>query len=326
MTPRTNTPSAPNAANATNATNASESGTELGQSGCILVGYGPEDRGRGGLGLARMLAQSADMPVVVACVVPDRWGSISPARQADADYQRYLRGLADESLRTAAEEFAGATVPVRYEVVTARSSPSGLTAAGERYGAKILVLGSSSDGAWGHIALGSVSDHLLHSSRIPIALAPRGQRCTPAQRVERVTVAVDGSEASRAVLTRAASVAATVGAQLRIVSFAVRTATMYPSELGLNIEDRVVAEWRVQAERIVREVASGLDVMGQGEPELHVAQGKSWAEALEEPGWDEGDVLVIGSSSTEPRLARVFLGSTATRITRHSPVPVIVVP
>ncbi len=140
------------------------------------MGYGPEDRGRGGLGLARMLAQSADMPVVVACVVPDRWGSISPARQADADYQRYLRGLADESLRTAAEEFAGATVPVRYEVVTARSSPSGLTAAGERYGAKILVLGSSSDGAWGHIALGSVSDHLLHSSRIPIALAPRGQR------------------------------------------------------------------------------------------------------------------------------------------------------
>lgn len=294
--------------------------------GCILVGYGPEDRGRGGLGLARMLAQSAGLPVVVTCVVPDRWGAISPARQVDADYRAYLLGLAEEALATATQDFADASVPVRYEVVTARSSPAGLTTAGERFGAKMLVLGSSSDGAWGHIALGSVSDHLLHSSHIPIALAPRGQRCTPAQRVERVTVAVDGTEASRDVLTRAAQVASDVGARLRIVSFAVRTATMYPPDLGLHIEDRVVAQWRVQAEQIVRDALGRLDVRFDPTPELHVAQGKSWADALEEPGWDDGDVLVIGSSSTEPRLARVFLGSTATRITRHSPVPVIVVP
>lgn len=302
-------------------------GAGTGATGCILVGYGPEDRGRGGLGLARMLAQSADLPIVVACVIPDRWGAISPARQVDADYRAYLLGLADEALATAEADLADASVPVRYEVITARSGPSGLTKAALDFDAKMLVLGSSSDGAWGHIALGSVSDHLLHSSHIPIALAPRGQRCTPAQRVDRVTVAVDGSDASRDVLARAAQVAVDVGAQIRIVSFAVRTATMYPPELGLHVEDRVVAEWRTQAEGIVRDALRGLDLGPDAqEPQLHVAQGKSWADALEEPGWGEGDVLVIGSSSSEPRLARVFLGSTANRITRHSPVPVIVVP
>jgi nucleotide-binding universal stress UspA family protein len=36
-------------------------------------------------------------------------------------------------------------------------------------------------------------------------------------------------------------------------------------------------------------------------------------------------VLVVGSSSIGP-LARVFLGSRATKIVRHAPVPVVVVP
>jgi len=36
-------------------------------------------------------------------------------------------------------------------------------------------------------------------------------------------------------------------------------------------------------------------------------------------------VLVVGSSSIGP-VARVFLGSRATKIVRHSPVPVVVVP
>ena len=38
-----------------------------------------------------------------------------------------------------------------------------------------------------------------------------------------------------------------------------------------------------------------------------------------------GDLLVVGSSRHGP-LARVFLGSTATKIVRASPVPVVVVP
>ena len=39
-----------------------------------------------------------------------------------------------------------------------------------------------------------------------------------------------------------------------------------------------------------------------------------------------GDVLVVGSSSTSSLLQRVFLGSSAAKIVRNSPVPVLVVP
>jgi nucleotide-binding universal stress UspA family protein len=56
-----------------------------------------------------------------------------------------------------------------------------------------------------------------------------------------------------------------------------------------------------------------------------VGRGESWEEAIEDVEWEDGDVLVVGSSSIGP-VARVFLGSRATKIVRHSPVPVIVVP
>ncbi len=294
--------------------------------GPLLVGYGPEDRGRGGLELAQTLAVSGGRALVVACVIPDRWGAVSPARQTDADYQDYLDGLAREALDHARASLAQCTVPVRYEVVTARSAPAGLTRAAQENGAELLVVGSSADGSWGHIALGSTSDRLLHSSTIPVAIAPRGLRLAPQARVPRVSVAVDGSEASRAVLARAATVAQQVSASLRVVSFAVRHGAMYPPEVGLHAEDRVVAAWREQASAMVRASVRDLQQTLSCEPELHVSEGRSWSEALEEPGWLDGEVLVIGSSSSESRLARVFLGSTAARIIRHSPVPVVVVP
>ena len=46
---------------------------------------------------------------------------------------------------------------------------------------------------------------------------------------------------------------------------------------------------------------------------------------MEDIEWQDGEVLVVGSSSVGPR-ARVFLGSRASKIARQSPVPVVVVP
>ena len=46
---------------------------------------------------------------------------------------------------------------------------------------------------------------------------------------------------------------------------------------------------------------------------------------MEDVDWADGDVLVVGSSSLGP-IARVFLGSRAAKIVRHSPVPVVIVP
>jgi nucleotide-binding universal stress UspA family protein len=53
--------------------------------------------------------------------------------------------------------------------------------------------------------------------------------------------------------------------------------------------------------------------------------GEDWASAMNDVEWESGEVLVVGSSSLGA-VARVFLGSHATKVVRHSPVPVVVVP
>lgn len=56
-----------------------------------------------------------------------------------------------------------------------------------------------------------------------------------------------------------------------------------------------------------------------------IGRGESWSRALAAIDWSLGEVLVVGSSRTA-RAAGVFLGGTASKIARHSPVPVIVLP
>lgn len=289
----------------------------------IVVGYGPEARGNGALALARLLAESASEPLVVCCVIPDRWEPISIARSTDAEFDAHLSDLAAHAVDVARTALAGCAA-VTYEVVKARSGPAGLLDAVQRHDARLLVTGSSGDGAWGHIALGSVTDRLLHSSPVPVAMATRGLRYPPETRMRRVTVALDGTEGSADTLGDAAALARDAGASLRVVSFGVRASGMYPPEAGLHAEDQVVQAWRAQVEATIADAVAAVPAASELRPETLLAEGESWGEALDAPDWQPGDLLVIGSSSSQRLLSRVFLGSTAARIIRHSPVPVLV--
>lgn len=288
----------------------------------IVVGYRPQERRTGALDLARGFAESSGLALVVCCVVPDRWQPVSPARATDSDYGAYLQGLAKDALNAARDVLQGCRAEVTYDIVTARSASSGLLQSASAHEGQILVVGSSSDGRWGHIALGTVADRLMHSSPIPVAVPPRGEHWAPGQRVTRLTVAADGTEGTHALLARAAAVAGQVGAVMRAVTFAIRPGKMYPPVVSPRIEDEIVERWRVGAKAELESAAAGIDP----EPEQRIIDGTDWEDALSFLDWDDGDVLVVGSSSDQPLASRVFLGSTAARILRHSPVPVVVVP
>lgn len=290
----------------------------------LLVGYPVDGNAHGALELARLMSVSSGEPIIVCTVIPDRFGAVGPARAVDADYLQHLRSMAADALddaRSFLQEAPG--LKVSYEVVTARSAPGGLLDAVEEYEPALVVCGSG-DGSWGRITLGSVTDYLLHASPVPVALAGRGTHYGPDQRITRLTVALDGSETSQDVLGQAARVAARVGAQLRAVMFAVRSRRGLPSLVGHQAEDRVVESWRREATATIEAACADLDGVG-GRPQLVVSEGTSWSQALEKPGWEDTDLLVIGSS-TRSAVARVFLGSTASRMIRNSPVPVVVVP
>ena len=280
----------------------------------MVVGFAPDGRGRGVLHLAAMLARSGGEELVVCAVVPAPWPP--GLARVDAEYQAELERTAQHALGRARARLPS-DVPASYEVLHARSAPAGVLEVAERVDASLIVVGPATEGGSGMVSVGSTSARLLHSSHVPVAIAPRGFHVREGARVDRVTVAFGGSHEDLVVAS--ASVAARIGTSLRVASFAVQARPPYTSGVGHEAEGSIEDQW-------IEEITSAARAALHDESaEIVVGEGEDWGEALEDVAWREGDVLVVGSSSTGP-IARVFLGSRATKIVRHSPVPVVVVP
>ena len=290
----------------------------------VVVGYTPSKGGRGSLDLGLQLAHALDEDLVVVTVVPRQWSTPSMAR-VDAEFGEYARQVGEESERQARDYLSETTasVPTRYRVVPGRSIATALIGVVEEVDASVLVLGSSADGQVGRVVVGSTADKLLHASPVPLAISPREFRSTAADGVTKVTAAFSDSESSARVVGRVWAIAQRFGVPLRVASFGVRGATMYPPLGGVTAEDSVLSTWSEQA-RAAQEhlVASGVV---PASVERVTATGPTWGDALASVPWEPGEVLALGSSSMGP-VARVFLGSRATKLIRHSPVPVIVLP
>ena len=141
----------------------------------IVVGYLPTKGGRASLELACLLARSGrEEPIAVTTVVPQHWSTPSMAR-VDAEFEAWAQQQGEAALRTAAGYLADRApdVPTSLHRVEGRSVPSALMRACEDLGGDLLVLGSSSDGRIGQVVVGSTAEPLLHSSGIPVAIAPR---------------------------------------------------------------------------------------------------------------------------------------------------------
>ena len=290
----------------------------------IIVGFAPDGRSRAPLHLAGMLARSWDEDLLVSAVVPVPWPP--GVARVDAEYQAWLEGTAEDAL-TQARARVPADVEAAFAVHRARSAPAGLLELAEEREASAIVVGSSAAGGLGHVWLGSVSDRLLHSSHVPVALTPRGFRCKPVVRVARVSAAYGGSHEADELVVAAAGLAARAGAPLRLISFVVRPPAPVTAGVGVRAEEPVIEEWVAEIEAAGRAALEPVDHLPAPPPALEAAlgRGETWAEALEDVEWDDGDILVVGSSAIGP-VRRVFLGSRASKIVRNSPVPVVVVP
>lgn len=294
----------------------------------LLVGFAPGKDDRSGIEFAATLARSATPheDLLIVSVVPAPWPT-PVAGNTDKEFIEWAAGRGEAAVAEAEAtltEYCPA-VAARAIWVQGRSIPTTLLAEAEKVDASMIVVGSGDDGAYGSIHLNSTSDRLLHSSNIPVAIATRGYlaRSTP---ISRVSCAFRGDEASRRTVTAAAKLAVTSGVPLRVVSFAVRGRTMYPPEIGLKSEDLVLERWVDQCKLAQAEAEEELRATGRApETEWVIAVGRGWMSTVDSIEWNRDEVLVVGSSSTSV-LERIFLGSSATKIVRHSPVPVIAVP
>ncbi|MFT3875822.1 MAG: universal stress protein [Propioniciclava sp.] len=290
----------------------------------VVVGTSPTHHTAEGIHLGALLARSVDADLVIVCVIPSPW------EERGVGIDRDHLDLLTERAKTSVDELTR-VIPddLRWRVVVLES-PSvsiGLLEAIEHFEASWLVLGSSTAGLLGRVALGGVTERLLHSAPVPVAVAPRGFTAGPDARLERVSVGFVAAPDESALVLNAAEMAASVGARLRLASFAARPPGPETSGIGLHAEDDVIDVWAAglaeAAAGLQGEVAALAQAPAQEDPVI--GRGPTWISALESVPWSAGDVLVVGSSRTA-RVAHVFLGGTASKIARHSPVPVIVVP
>lgn len=269
-----------------------------------VVGYTGNDRGQDALELATSLAltQSAGIDLVTVLDWPQD-GSVAPGSRR-----------AQESLDRAREN-----VPDGVEVTThlrlADSFAQGLLEVAKDVDAGLIVIGASSNGLLRRYTVGSVANAVLHSSPVPVALAPRGYRHRAA--FTRMTCAVGTRAGAEAALDVAVESAARRGLPLRLVSLVALDVPEAPNS-GDAINKAHQHAHSVLA-RAVEHLPEG------HETSITVAHGRTIEQAIEDIEWDPGELVIVGSS----RLAQhrqIFLGATANKMLRALPVPMVVVP
>jgi nucleotide-binding universal stress UspA family protein len=285
-----------------------------------LVAYSADRGGAEALALGMMLSRRSKARMVVCLILPNSWGYPSMAR-VDAEYAAFLEKHAQKAMDKA-KAIVGSKVPAQFITRSYTSAQEGLLATADDLGADMIVLGSSR-GAAGKFLEGSVTRNLLHSSKLPVALAPRGFNPGAKTALTRLTCAYGATRKSRPTVDYCVGFSRKYQVPLRLASFVVRDKQMYPTGAGYQIENLVANQWRSQAvaaqKALLAELARDVAV------KTALGDGANWKEALQSIGWKPGEVLVIGSGRVGP-LAQVFLGSNGNRIIRNAPVPMIVVP
>lgn len=287
----------------------------------IIAGFSASRHGPAPLNLAAQIARGTGERIVAAAIVE----SPSPRKPEmfEVEYLNHVGEQAQQSLQAMVDQLPGG-LDVQQIVHQASSVPAGLVELAAQVQADTVVVGSSSSGALGRIALGSVTDRLVHTAAVPVAIAPRGYPAQPG-RIERLTVAYGGRADQVGLVATSAELAERWSARLRIASFTVRPVTMFSGSIEAAAEDLVVEQW---ARSTQEGIAAQLETVRAGlgsDVDVVIGAGATWRDAVEAVEWGAGDILVLGSGAAGP-VAQVFLGSAAAKILRHAPVPTLIMP
>jgi len=288
----------------------------------IIAGFSSSRQGSAPVNLAAQLSRNTGEKVIAAAIV-ERAVPVGVDPLED-EYQGHVTARATTSLQRVVDRVRG-DLDISVEVRQSTSVPRGLMELVDEHDAGLVVVGSSSSGLLGRVALGSVTERLVHTAEVPVAIAPRGYppNFLP---IQRLTAAYGGAADAVGLIQTAAVLAKQWSVRLRIASFTVRPVTAFRGTIERSAEDLVVQQWaRKTADAVVRQLDEARAKIAIPDVDVVVGAGNDWGEAVTDVAWETGDMLLLGSGAAGP-LAQVFLGSAASRILRHMPVPVMIVP
>ncbi|AHC24516.1 MULTISPECIES: universal stress protein [Mycobacteriaceae] len=281
----------------------------------LTVGYLATPTGDDGVALAAALARTFDADVDVVLVVREELPDGHPGR---AQYQELLLEKGKQWITKAVGALTGAAKSVNANVLVGESFAEELLRFAESHSSDLIVVGGARDGFFGGHVIGPVSSALLHSSPIPVALAPRGYADDAPETIAAVTAAVPSRPGDDNPLPFAITLASAANLPIRMVSL-VSAENLSEAEDLKELRAVQIAAAQENLAVAARALPDSPDI------ESLVADGMTLESALKKLNWDDDDLLVVGSSRfAAPK--RIFLGSTASRILAGTDAPVIVIP
>jgi nucleotide-binding universal stress UspA family protein len=281
----------------------------------IIVGWNGTEQARDALALATRL-RAPEGTITAACVYLDPGGM--RARAGD-------RGIIDAAEETAAKARADTLQDWLFTRAVPGHSPAhGLHMLVEHEGAGLVVVGSSHRGEMGQVVAGSGGHRLLTGSPCPVAVAPNGFH-ERSDRIGLVAVAYDGSDEADTTLHEGASLAAGLGARLKLIGIVPPLNVWFgdgayappppPPEELLRARHRA---WEKTLDEAIESLA------GRVEASREVRSGIP-SDELANAAREGVDLMVTGSRNYGP-LRRVMIGSTAVELMCAATCPVIVIP
>ncbi|ALD62877.1 nucleotide-binding universal stress UspA family protein [Arthrobacter sp. AG1021] len=282
-----------------------------------VIGCTADERGREAISLALTLARSLADPSTVSLELVHIIRGEAPentATQSEKTFQQFQYDTAMGWMQRCLDLVPSA-LDAQIHIRFADSMAGGMLEAAAAFNADLVVIGAASHGPLRRFTVGSVANALLHSSPVPVALAPSGYR--PPRLLTRITCALGTRSGSEAVLQSAVEAAAARHVPLRLVSL---VALDLSQAQGIsNLGQRTQAHSSRVLDEAVSAVAHRTVVTAE------VAQGRSIEAAINTLDWDEEELVLIGSSRLAER-SKIFMGATANKMLRALPVPMVVVP
>jgi nucleotide-binding universal stress UspA family protein len=228
---------------------------------------------------------------------------------AQAEFQSVIDGLRKDGLDVEGHFTEGAAADVIYEQAAATR-------------ASLIVMSTHGHGGLGRWLYGSVADEVLRRVPVPVLLV--SAVCTQIWAEDqplRVVVPLDGSDLAAEVLGPARDLAVTLGSELLLLAV-VEPIAVYPYQHLEAIGD-VAEVQEAQARQYLDKVATELRATGGPAVSTRIVHGDAAAQICS-VAREVGAGAIAMATHGRSGMARLLLGSVATRTLHQSSVPVLI--
>jgi nucleotide-binding universal stress UspA family protein len=261
--------------------------------------------------------QNAELILTTAIKAGDRWVDDGIVRQWEAEEQAGVEAY----VRSTVDKLEEQGIRVRSHVDWGRPQIV-IENVADREGADLIVMTTHGRSGVSRWTMGSVADKVLRTTNTPLILIHPTTHAPVLQTVQRIVVALDGSELAEAALPEAERFARTMNASILLVRAVVPPAILHGGEIvpgALPVLDELETEASQYLERTAERVrAHGVEV------DLKVAAGIP-AEVLLDVANDNGADLIVMTTHGRSGLDRWMFGSVADAVVRHGELPVLVI-